>query len=43
MFLHFDEYDLGIRPMNQGDIIEIDNLNELIDLDRTYECYLEEK
>lgn len=42
-FCHFDEYELGIRPMKKGDIIEIDNLNELASLDKSYEKYLEEK
>lgn len=43
MFCHFEEYDLGIRPMNQEDIIEVDNLSELIALDKTYAKYKEEK
>ena len=33
MFCHADEYELGIRPMNADDVIEIDNLEELIALD----------
>ena len=36
MFLHFNDYDLGIREMQQGDIIEIDNYEELIAVDKTY-------
>lgn len=36
MFLHFNDYDLGIREMHQGDIIEIDNYEELIAVDKTY-------
>lgn len=36
MFCHFEEYDLGIRPMKCGDIIEIDNIDELIALDSSY-------
>lgn len=36
MFLHFKDYDLGIREMQQGDIIEIDNYKELIAVDKTY-------
>lgn len=39
MFCHFEEYDLGIRAMNKGDILEIDNLSELIDIDPSYACY----
>lgn len=37
MFYYFDEYELGIRPMKKGDIIEVDNLEELVALDSTYE------
>ena len=37
MFLHFNDYDLGIREMHKGDIIEIDNYAELIAVDKTYE------
>ena len=33
---HADEYELGIRPMNADDVIEIDNLEELIALDGSY-------
>lgn len=39
MFCHFEDYDLGIRPMNFGDVIEADNFNELIALDSIYENY----
>ena len=39
MFCHFEDYDLGIRPMNLGDVIEADNFNELIALDSIYENY----
>ena len=40
MFCHFQEYDLGISPMQKDDIIEIDNLTELAALDKYYERYL---
>ena len=36
MFLHFNDYDLGIWEMQQGDIVEIDNYKELIEIDKTY-------
>ena len=36
MFCHADEYELGIRPMNADDVIEIDNLEDLIALDGSY-------
>lgn len=40
MFCHFDEYNLGIMPMQNGDIIEVDNFDELIALDKSYERYV---
>ncbi len=43
MFYHFEDYELGIRPMSAGDIIEIDSLDELIALDKNYLKYAEEK
>ena len=43
MFCYPEEYWLGIRPMNKDDIIEVDNLNELIALDTSYQKYAEEK
>lgn len=36
MFCHFEDYDLGIRPMNSGDIVEIDNFDELVAMDSSY-------
>ena len=36
MFNHFDEYDLTVRPMNYGDVIEIDSLDDLMKLDLSY-------
>lgn len=40
MFCYPNEYKLGIRKMNKRDIIEVDNLEELIKLDNSYENYL---
>lgn len=40
MFCHRDDYKLGIWPMNNGDIIEVDNLSELAILDPTYRKYI---
>lgn len=40
MFCHFDEYTLGIREMQSGDIVEIDGIDELVAIDRSYESYL---
>lgn len=40
MFYHHEDYELGIYEMKSGDIIEIDNLNELAAIDKNYECYI---
>ena len=40
MFCHLDEYQLGVREMKAGDIIEIDNLSELAAIDPAYEKFL---
>lgn len=39
MFCHFEEYDLGIRPMKSGDIVEIDNFDELVAMDPSYKTF----
>ncbi len=39
MFYHFSNYKLGIWEMHKEDIIEIDNLDELINIDHSYEKY----
>lgn len=36
MFCHFEDYQLGIWPMKEGDLIEIDDYEELIRLDPCY-------
>ena len=43
MFCYPDQYKLGVYPMKQSDIIEVDDLKELIALDSSYEKYEEEK
>lgn len=43
MFCYPNEYQLGIWPMKAEDVIEIDSLNELADLDKTYQKYREGK
>lgn len=43
MFCYPKEYRLGIREMKNGDIIEVDNLEELIKLDASYRIFLPEK
>ena len=40
MFCHFKEYKLGIREMQESDIIEIDSLSELAAIDSSYKVYL---
>lgn len=42
MFCHPKEYELGIYSMNKDDVVEVDNLNELIALDKSYRKYLED-
>lgn len=41
MFCYPDEYELGIRPMDKQDVIEIDSLKELATLDPSYRKYIE--
>ncbi len=36
MFCHFQNYRLGIREMKPGDIIEVDDLQELAEIDSSY-------
>lgn len=36
MFCHFDEYQLGIREMKAGDVLEIDDIEELKKIDKSY-------
>ena len=43
LFCHPDDYQLGIFEMKKGDIVEIDNLQELAEIDTTYSSYIEEK
>lgn len=40
MFCYPEQYELGIYPMDKKDIIEVDNLWELVMLDKSYEAYL---
>lgn len=43
MFCHFEDYELGVWPMKAGDIVEVDNLNDLVALDRSYQKYIEDR
>ena len=43
LFCYPDEYQLGIMKMHYGDIVEIDNLGELISIDKSYSEYLSEE
>lgn len=36
LFYYANQYKLGVKKMNYGDIVEIDNLDELILIDRSY-------
>ncbi len=36
LFCYPEEYELGIHPMQYGDVVEIDNFSELAALDQTY-------
>lgn len=36
LFCYPDEYQLGIRPMNYGDVAEIDSIAELMEVDHKY-------
>ena len=40
IFIHSDGYELGIMEMDINDVVEIDNIKELISVDRRY-GYLE--
>lgn len=42
MFCYPKEYDLGIMEMQANDIVEVDNLEELLAIDSSYEKYLED-
>lgn len=39
MFCHKADFKLGVWPMKDGDIIEVDSLDELIRLDNSYKKY----
>lgn len=39
MFCHFDEYTLGVREMKATDVIEIDDFEELVKMDPSYQEY----
>lgn len=41
LFCYPQEYQLGIRQMHRGDIVEIDSLEELAELDESYRKYVE--
>lgn len=43
MFCHPEEYTLGIREMKAGDVIEIDNFDELVAMDESYALLKGEK
>lgn len=40
MFCHPDHYQLGVMPMKESDVVEIDGLDELVQIDPSYSKYL---
>lgn len=40
LFCYPESYHLGIRKMQPGDIVEIDNLSELAEIDKSYKKYI---
>lgn len=40
LFCYPDEYDLGVFPMEEGNVLEIDSLNELVAMDPFYKNFL---
>ncbi len=40
LFCYPNEYQLGIRQMNKGDVLEIDCITELAEIDSSYEKYV---
>ena len=42
LFCHPEEFQLGITEMKRGDIVEIDDLEELAAIDCNYQKYLKE-
>lgn len=40
LFCHPEDFQLGIREMQAGDIVEIDSFDELIAIDSSYKTYL---
>ena len=39
MFIHQEDYSLGVYPMKKEDVIEIDNFSELASIDPSYREY----
>lgn len=39
LFCHPEDFQLGIRPMEAGDIVEIDSFDELVAMDPSYSSY----
>ena len=43
MFNYFNDFTLGIYPMNKGAVVEIDSFKELIEIDESYKNFGEKK
>lgn len=41
LFCHPEDYELGIHAMQPGDVIEVDNFSELVELDNSYSKIME--
>ncbi len=41
MFAHFDSFTLGIKEMNDGDVVEVDSIDELLALDDEYKSIIQ--
>lgn len=39
LFCYPEEYELGIYQMQRGDLVEVDNFSELVEIDRSYSSY----
>lgn len=43
IFLHCDDYDLKVKKIASGDLVEIDSISDLLAIDKSYERIMNEK
>lgn len=43
LFCYPNDYKISIKEMSKTDVIEVDSINELIELDKSYQNYLDEE